>query len=250
MTRRLVARYFCPVDDWPGRPWERMARVLEHTARKHCSGWSIEVREMPVPAENPVRGAHAVANTAKLEEWTRAVLEAEDGARILLIDADTVILHRLDVVWGMDFDVAYTVRPKAMWPINAGVVFLKVNERSRAFMAEWNVENLRLFHDQAAHARVLAKWGGMNQSALGSLLDGGIVKRLGLGAIRLPCSEFNCEDSTWPEFDPKVARVLHLKGALRRTILKIGHGTPVSRPLAALWAELELEAIEAEAKPA
>jgi hypothetical protein len=40
------------------------------------------------------------------------------------------------------------------------------------------------------------------KAALGAMLDGAAGWKL----ERLPCREWNCEDSSWPSFDPAVTR--------------------------------------------
>jgi hypothetical protein len=78
--------------------YARMAKVFEATARRHCPGWDINVRkvdQIPIPAHRAAVQGH-IANTQKLEDWNQIVQDAPDGARILLIDADTAIVNPID----------------------------------------------------------------------------------------------------------------------------------------------------------
>lgn len=235
---RLEACYFLDGN----RRWERLARVLEWTARQHCPGWRIAVSGL-VPKFRP--SAHAVrsaqANTQKLEWWAHQVATAADGDRLLLLDADTMILRPLDDVWAEDFEWAYTTKAES-FPFNAGVMFLRVSPAVRAVMAEWLAVNLRMLGSSAYHGRFRPRYGGMNQSAFGALLEGGAFN--GLRLRTLPCVEWNCEDTGWAHFDPAVTRILHVKSSLRHVCLN-GFVVPELAPLAARWRAADAEATRA-----
>lgn len=237
---RLEACYFEAAPSTFGR----MARVLEATARRHCPGWRVNVRSIVPPRRVSALGIPSHAhNTQKLEEWARLIAEALDGERVLLIDADTAILRPLDDVWAMDFDLAYTVRPEgSTFPFNGGVVFVRVNARTRQFMERWRALNAEfLATNDGTHRAWRVKFGGINQASFGSLLEAGAGAELSIQP--LPCAEWNCEDETWHAHDTDVTRILHIKGALRRTLFLKGQGpTPraVER-MANLWRDLEAE---------
>jgi hypothetical protein len=259
---RLEACYFAPAPGLPavaGRPlsrppapglaraWPRLAAVLEFTARRHCPTWQVTVRPLEQPAASSAR-ATFTANTYKLDHWRDLVAAAEDGDRLLLVDADVAILRPLDPVWDLPFDVAYTIKPpSAGKPFNAGVVFVRVSDRSRGFLDRWAEENRRLYADADALRPLRRVYGGLNQSALGSILTTGVPSRLGLHLRALPCAEWNLEDSGWPTFDPAVARVLHVKSALRLAVFGAGTSTATLAPLVRLWRGLEREATLAAA---
>lgn len=231
---RLEACYFNP----PGCHYDRLARVLEHSARARCPGWSVNVRQIATPALHDAGGA----NKRKLDEWTALVATAADGERLLLIDADTMILRPLDDVWAQGFDVAYTTKPgDRLRPFNAGVVFVRVTAQARAFMAAWRDENTRLYLDRRARAEWAAKYAGHNQAALGSLLERGVPAALGVQLQQLPCVEWNCEDASWEKFDAGVTRIVHLKSGLRLAALGLGANMPRHRPLVRIWRDLERE---------
>lgn len=218
----------------------RLARVLERSARTHCPTWSIVIERLAPP----VRRGHApdssaLANTVKLETWNRDVQAAPDGARLLLLDVDTVILRPLDPLWDRPFDVAYAERAGVKLPLNGGVIAVRVSDAVRRFFADWTAANARMLTDRTLHQLWKRKYGGLNQAALGFVLEeGGHALTWG----RLPCVEWNCEDSTWSAFDPAVTRIVHLKSALRQAIFGSGPRAPHVWPLAQLWRRLEREA--------
>ncbi len=241
---RLVGCYFATRPQ-TAEPWSRMARVLAHTAARQCPGWDVSIERLPgaLPPSRHRSEAEAT-NTLKLDHWAAAVADAPDGARLALVDVDTAVLRGLDDAWSLPFDLAYTVREVSRLPLNAGVVFVRVSSRTRALVAAWRGENRRMFADARYHEPWQRRFGGMNQAAFGKVLESGLVGELGLELARLPCREWNCEDSSWRRFDPERTRILHLKSGLRRTIFGIGPSVPWLQDLARLWRALEREAAE------
>lgn len=235
-----------------GSIYARMARVLEHTARKHCPEWRINVSAVqPEAPRGARRESKFLVNTQKLDLWCRIITEAPLGDRICLIDSDTFLVNGMDGVWELDFDLAYTVRDYII-PINAGVLFVRVTPRTRAFMQRWRRENAEMYADVAYHMQWKEKYGGMTQASLGRILEDGDH---GLNLLELPCAEWNCEDSAWGAFDTASTRVVHVKSGLRRLIFQGDVGAPQHpwwtnqdlAPLAGRWHALEQEARQAEA---
>lgn len=252
MTPRLEACYF-GAD--PTRQWARLAAVLRATADEHCPAWQIAIRHIqPRRHRSALLLASNVANTQKLEEWCRLVQEAEDGQPLLLIDADTAILRPLDDIWERPFDLAYTTKPGARFPFNAGVIFVRVSTAVRAVFAAWWAENFRMLQNSAYHHKFRRVFGGLNQAAFGSLLRSGELAALQL--LELPCVEWNCEDASWAHFDPAVTRILHIKdgitaGNLRKAIFgQQPPQTPQVHALAALWRDIESKAADAARRTA
>lgn len=238
---RLVSGYF---GEGAGRQWPRMARVLQYSASVHCPGWDVDVRALEaVLPPSPHASPSEAANVYKLQWWCAEVEGCAEGARVLLIDVDTVILQPLDAVWDLAFDVAYTARRAGLFPLNAGVIALRVSDRSRRFLRLWLEENYRMLADQERHRIWRRKYAGMNQAALGCLLESGTVSDVHVRT--LPCAEWNCEDSSWRTFNPSIARILHVKSQLRRAALGLGGPTPALQPLVRLWRQWEQRALAA-----
>lgn len=230
----------------PDQVWARMVRVLRFTAETYCPNWVIHVHQIqPEPMRSALGIQSHVHNTQKMEHWYRVVTGAPDGARLLLLDADMMILRPLDDVWDRDFDLAYTVKPQERFPFNSGVVFLRVSDRTRAFVAEWRRENRRMLGDSRHHQVWRKQYGGINQAALGYMLSLG--ERAGVKLLKLQCREWNCEDSSWAAFDRGVTRIVHIKSGLRRAIF---FGSPLPRAgvaeLVKAWRQLERAALEAD----
>ncbi len=229
--------YACHFGGGLHKQWPRLARVLAATAAQHCPDWTVRVEALPAPKPMLRASPGHIANTHKLDRWCEILMTASDDTRVLLIDADTVVLQPLDSIWDLPFDLAYTARPEGTrFPLNAGVIAVRVNARSRAFVTAWRDENRRMLADPARHLPWRKRFGGINQSALGA-----VIGEVALHLVALPCVEWNCEDSTWKDFDPAVTRILHVKSQLRLAIFHGVSGAARWRPLVALWRARERE---------
>jgi hypothetical protein len=145
-------------------------------------------------------------------------------------------LRPLDDIWGRSFDLAYTIRENHPTPLNAGVVFLRTSERMRAFMRAWRDRTQAMLDERGPLTLTWRrKYGGIAQGALGSLLK----TPHELKVIKLPCREWNCEDSAWQAYDPQATRILHVKSTLKRAVFGTLAPPAHLKPLMARWRELE-----------
>lgn len=226
-----------------GGDFRRLARVLEYSALRHAPTWRVDVREIPPPVGyRSTLGVPAHEhNSAKLDHWRDVITSADDGDRVLLIDVDTMITGSLDSVWDLPFDLAYTSAAQRL-PLNAGVVFVRVSPRSRAFLEQWAAVNRSFLGDATALRPWRTRYAGINQAALGFMLE-----RAGHGCAieRLDGAIWNCEDSTWKRFAPPTTRIVHLKSDLRRAIFRGLAPRPELTPIIAAWRALEGSADEA-----
>jgi hypothetical protein len=235
---RLEACYFGPGVD--GR-WNRLAQVLRATARQHCPTWAIHVHDVPVTLLERGKRQEAL-NTAKLEYWNERVQSAADGDRVLLIDVDTFIVRPIDDIWDRAFDLAYTAR-SSIFPLNGGVVFLRISAPVKAFFATWVAENRRLLEhrsDQSQEWR--ARCGGINQASFVAVMN----QPHAIAILALPCAEWNCEDTSWAAFDPNVTRIVHVKSALRLACLDTQPVPPALATLASLWKSISRQTQQLE----
>jgi hypothetical protein len=232
-----------------GEMYERLAKVLHYTARIHCPDWRVVVDrldETALPRLEPASGNQShVWNTWKLDWWCEQIAIAPDGARVLLIDGDTFICRSLDDAWMLEFDMAITMRHRHVKPagvgggipFNAGVVFLRVSDKTRAFMESWRQVNFRFLCNASEHEPWRKRYAGINQAALGFLLEQG---QHGCDVRELPCSEWNCCE--WGLYDAAVTRIVHVKSGLRGvTFDRPGAPTANTRlqELARLWRRTE-----------
>lgn len=209
---RLEACYFPNSDAARDRIYRRLARVLDYSARKHCRGWAVNVELIDKPTcMSAIRNPSHEWNTQKLDFWRRKTAEAPDGTRLLLIDGDMLFRKPIDDVWGLDFEMAYTIRDGgSRLPFNGGVIFLRVSDATRGFMDRWAQVNARFLANAQEHKNYRLKYAGINQASFGYLLERGTGLRK---IVKLPCSAWNlCE---WDRHPGEGARIVHIKSSLR-----------------------------------
>jgi len=208
-----------------GETFHRLGNALRASIARNCPLATVEtiVEDGPIADNVPALAAH---NTIKLRRWCDRMEAETDGNLMIFMDADTLVLGDLSPAFDLDFDVAYTVRPGRK-RINAGVVFVRANDRSRLFFRDWLRINDEIMGDPRRLRRRMDHYGGVNQAALHSLLDAPHVARIG----ELPCTIWNSCDQTWSDFNED-CRVVHYKGTLRRLAMN-GEQEPHRR-----WGEL------------
>lgn len=243
---QLHACYFPGAGDADVRQWSSLARVLAYTAARHCPNWTRTIRAIsPLKVTSAINRRSHISNSQKLEHWCDLIAAAPLGARILLIDADTAILRPLDDIWERDFDLAYTERDRSVtrFPINGGVLFVRVSEAAKAFVEAWRIENRRMLTLKDWRA-TYGVFGGINQAAFMVTLKR--IADVGATALGLPCREWNCEDSSWRHFDPATTRILHIKSELKKNAFS--RYAPIRcdlQPLVGLWRHLDTQAAAA-----
>lgn len=238
--RELHSVYFAAADG-RGERWRRMARVLEHSARVAMPDWLVSVRRLPTPPASS-QPASFVSNTHKLDEWDRIVAEAADGTELVLIDTDTMLLASLDPAFADPCDIALTRKSNTTrFRLNGGVVVVRVNATSRRFMRAWRDRNREFFADEQRRAPYLATFGGINQSALGSLLE----EQHGTSIRYLDCAIYNaCYEPLWQRAAQAGARVVHFKSHLRQALFGSAGARYFS--LISRWKRFERDAIRIE----
>jgi hypothetical protein len=208
--------------------YARLARVLEHSARKHNPTASVEVVNTdPSPTGRGLDGF-----LRKARDWTRVLAEAVDGTELALLDVDTLVLGGLSSAFYRPYDIAVTTRGE-MRTLNSGVIFVRVSDHVRRFFAPWaartepwcarNTADSIRFGDQDALIEMLGEPHGP------------------LRVLELPSAIWNATQHCWPPIDG--CRVLHIKSDARRLLFggKL-HGQRGAQRVAEMWREAERKA--------
>ena len=144
-------------------------------------------------------------NTIKLEKW--ADLFRQDT---LFLDADLLCKGDMSEPFDVIENLGYTENRARGRILNAGVFYAKSTKYSRKFMAEWVAVNRKMLNSRSFHAEWRRKYMGINQAALGYLMENGWE------LTKLP-EKYNLCD--WTERKVKKARMIHIKSDLRKNIL-------------------------------
>lgn len=239
---RLISVAFPEINGRQAGTYARMARGLVRSAAENSPRTPLEMvsadgdyermGSVGGPGPHDPKRPGLIVNTRKMELWDDAVQAAKSGEVLGLLDCDLLVVGDLSEIALTRFDFAYTARPSgATFPFNSGVTFLRVSARTRRFFARWRAENIRLLGDRGAHEPLRRKYGGINQAALGYMLENPVR---GVKVVALPCEIWNCEDSTWDRFSG-LTKVLHIKSGLRQACFGQKMLTPTLRPLVEIW---------------
>lgn len=197
--------------------FENMSCLLRRSLNLNSPGCSFEVVREEPPRQTKWMPKFITDNLRKLELWKERVDEGAEGEELVLIDADTLVLRDLRDAFDVDFDLRYTIRPGRV-PFNCGVVFVRVNDKSRRFFAQWVKHNQRIVKNQGLSLEHLREFAGGNQWALNEVLSELDAGKFPCRVETAPCEIWNCEQETWERFSTHTA-VLHIKSWLRAHLL-------------------------------
>jgi len=204
-----------------GAEYAYFQRAWWRSAQRNAPDHRLELsthRALPNGSELPewVRG-----NAAKLEEWVAWAEARPDGAAVVLMDADTLVLGPLTEAFAVEYDCGYTVRPAAPG-YNLGVVFLRLSRTVRAFLRRWLEEDRTALAQAEEHGlEPIEQFHGLNQLSFSRARMAGASQRMTWQP--LDCAIWNAEQSTYPRVGG-LTRVLHVKNWLRDSVL---HAWPV-----------------------
>jgi hypothetical protein len=193
--------------------FEKMTNALIYSIEKHepSAQWVVKKLNEP-PLNGRIRGH--VANTIKLNYWYSELKRCSHGDHVVFLDADTLMINPIHDVFREDFDVAYTVRTRSKWVLNGGVIFVKVNERSMEFFRKFVETNNHMFNDKEFHEKYRVKYAGINQAALGYMLE---LNTTSAKLKALPCAVWNACGEDWSGIND-TTRIIHLNGQARKSI--------------------------------
>jgi hypothetical protein len=211
----MLKIYTVTFDFGEATTYKVLNEVFIHSVEKNCPNAEWRYDELDEPELNGIIKGF-VTNTVKLDLWVKELEKCEEGDELVLIDCDMLVLGDISPVFKKDFDVAYTFRTQSKWPMNGGTMFVKVNDRSRAFFYKFLEINNTMLKDKVLHQKYRDVYAGMNQAAFGYILE----HHKDIAKLKaLPCAIWNvCE-----HYDQAIkngAKILHIKGKLRQNIFR------------------------------
>jgi len=210
-----------------------LLKVFKYSAGLHMPDVNIIVIDKQ-PEIDMSRGNTYGAMTARLNQWADIIGSIKGD--IILADVDMVFLDDITEVFdNYKFDVAYTSRKSKFKPINGGIVFIR--DGAQKFVKLWAAVNNKMHFNPILHNKWRKKYKGMNQPALGYLIENS--KKHKYKMFALPCKIYNACDQEWKSIDEKT-KVIHLKRALRKAL----DGEPIKGAEKALeiWRDFESRA--------
>lgn len=149
-------------------------------------------------------------NTHKLEAFVQFASKSDDD--LIFLDCDMLVLGDPAEIFVDDFDAAYTAADYDRYPpFNCGLLAFRNTLAGRGRLVALRDMNRRMHNDPEFHAEYRRKYQGINQSALGALLESG------QNWHKLPMSVWNlCEP--WPK-KIEAPKILHCKARLMQDCL-------------------------------
>lgn len=200
--------------------YDRLLSVFRKSAEVNCPAAEVVVERIDPPKKTK-RKIGLSSNWHKFKVWNRFVQDQRNGEHVILMDADMLILGDMRPAFSHEFDIGLTVRTKANWKYNGGVVFVKVSEATKDFLRTWGEIDERMYLDEKFHAPYSKKYKGQNQSSLGWMVEHNETVKI----KEFPCAVWNACNEDWQQIDDRT-RVIHLKSNLRLACLGEVTGAP------------------------
>jgi hypothetical protein len=208
--------------------------VLLKSIKKNVSNAEIISHHLQEPEMKFNRTRSFISNSIKLRKWTEEIRKCGKGDNVVLMDADMLILGDPFKAFKEDFDIGYTKRTNSKWPLNGGVVFIKVDKWTKTFMNTWLKNNDIMLEDLEFHKKWQQKYAGINQASFGYMIENfGFLFKLN----PFPCKIYNACGEDLPDFDENVTKILHVKGKLRQAIFGEIETEPELQYPVSIWNE-------------
>ncbi|MFW6074460.1 MAG: putative nucleotide-diphospho-sugar transferase [Chloroflexota bacterium] len=203
-----------------GNRYERLTRVWAKSIEVNCPAAEVTILKIDPPKQTK-RKIGLSSNWHKFKRWVDFARDQRDGENVILMDTDMIVLNDLRPAFNEDFDIGLTVRTKANWKYNGGVVFVKISDATREFLRQWGEIDERMYRDEKFHAPYSKKYKGQNQSSLGYMVE----HNESLKIREFPCAIWNACNEDWIYIDDNT-KVIHLKSNLRLSCLGEVTGAP------------------------
>lgn len=201
------------VFNYPDKPhdYHKLHEVFIASCKKHMPDVDVVTLYLNVPKAKDKRKPGIWTNTAKLRAQADYIKTCNDD--VVIADCDMLCMRSAYHAFDKDFDIAYTVKAankKTNAPINGGILFVKNTQAAKDWIAELCAVNDRMYNDPDFHNTWRSKYYGMNQTAMGYLVETGHKAKL----HKYQTVEMNACDPDWINIDKSTVFV-HIKGRLR-----------------------------------
>lgn len=159
--------------------------------------------------------------------WHKILTEQSLTDKVVFLDADTLILKKIDKYFDDQIDVLYTYKTheneNLSWPLNTGVILLKNSFKAIEFFRIWKeLTGKLLASSEKLKQQKRNSWGGEDQACLGEMLKNsdfsGFSKKIVYNGIifqGVPCEELN-ETRCVPISEK--THIIHYKGRWRHVL--------------------------------
>ena len=122
-----------------------------------------------------IKGSHIVRISSKTFLWHYAAQYLFDKGfnNACFMDCDTLLIKDIAHLFKDEFDIAFSVK-KDVWPLNTGVLLLKLSLNSVKFLLRWQKLTLEILHDVNLYNQANIKdypYGGSDQMSFYKLIN-------------------------------------------------------------------------------
>lgn len=240
----IISTYF---DYEHNGSFSRLAKTFEYSVRKQMPKANLILEQQEAPPLNGVQ-KNRVANHEKLRFWVEQA--KKQTGRFILLDTDTILLKDLEDAFthenedenGRPLKDLALCRHKTRFyniysppdengkqtliqelyiaPFNGGAIYCNPTEETFSLLDAWLAADEKLLNDPELHQRYIPKYNGMNQSALGYVIEN--PTEMGIKDVDialLPAELFNVSSLVeWGHFTGEDEYLLHIKAALRKVV--------------------------------
>ena len=167
---------------------------------------------------------------AKSIMWNALLHKHPQVDKVVMMDADMLVVKKLGKFFKEDFDIGYTYKlpndENPHWPLNAGIMLARNTENTKKFLNLWAKTTMNMQKSKLHKRDGYLLWGGGDQVSLGNLLGtrnlkhyAGVMKLNDITLRGFPCKLFNESRCIEPNID---THVLHYKSKSWQNLLKTG----------------------------
>jgi hypothetical protein len=108
----------------------------------------------------------------KMVMWEDIIKKEKEDSKIIFSDLDTLYLKDISNAFDTIFDIGYTCKddPSLKYPLNTGIVFIRVNKRSREALYKWKEITDKILQDKEKSEEAINTFGGADQRSLSILI--------------------------------------------------------------------------------
>lgn len=159
----------------------------------------------------------------KMYMWNKIMEDQEDEGLIILSDLDTLYLKDVSDAFDTGLDIGYTAKDDTSlrYPLNTGILFFRVNDRSKRFLKGWMEETNRILYDKDRSKEAIDTFGGVDQKSLSIMIGKstnffGLTESNGVKLFGFKASQYNVHKD-WS--NPYVGGMLHFKGCWKDVLV-------------------------------
>ena len=237
MNVKIVTVQFNYPKELRRTPYDKLYETFKKSIQQNAPNCELVELKPQAPEVNAsLQKISFTSNTLKLKLWCDYLETATEPT--IFADCDMLCLRDPVTAFETDapFDIGFTERHgdyNRRLPINGGIIFANPTDSTKQFFRRWYEVNCIMLANKNIHRNYHDKYGGINQSAFGYMLEAE-PKEHNAELKAFPTRIYNAVDCDWHLINDKTMFV-HYKSALRRAVLHGSSGHTRMQRAIDLW---------------